>query len=205
MVGPSNSNDLISSLDLGNPLHLQNSDFTSSTIISVKLTGTENYRVWAAAMKLAINTKNKTGFIDDLFLGQIFFDNAAEIWAELKETYDKLDGFIILNLLQKNHGFKQGELTVSEYYHRLNSLWREFNIMTKLPKCSCAARGDVLKHNQIMKLMQYLMGLNEVFQPISSILLSRETLPDVKEAFAIIFKEESHRGIASSSIGFSKP
>ncbi|GKD38107.1 ribonuclease H-like domain-containing protein [Tanacetum coccineum] len=64
MVGPSNSEDLISSLDLGNPLHLHNSDFTSSTIISVKLTGTENYRVWAAVMKLAINTRNKTGFID---------------------------------------------------------------------------------------------------------------------------------------------
>ncbi|GKA58276.1 hypothetical protein Tco_0757464, partial [Tanacetum coccineum] len=85
--------------------------------------------VWAAAMKLAINTRNKTGFLDgtylkstyanstplsnkwercnsivlswllnsiseELFLGQIFFDNASEVWAELKETYDKLDGLL---------------------------------------------------------------------------------------------------------------
>ncbi|GJU37393.1 putative RNA-directed DNA polymerase [Tanacetum coccineum] len=188
----------------GNPLHLQTSDFNSNTIISVKLTGTENYRVWAAAMKLAINTRNKTGFLDgtclkstyansaplsnqwercnsivlswllnyvfeELFLGQIFFDNASEVWAELKETYDKLDG--------------------------------EFDIMTKLPKCSCAAREDVSKHNQLIKLMQFLMGLNDVFQPIKSSLLARETLPDVKDAFAIISREESHRGIASSSFG----
>ncbi|GKA50886.1 ribonuclease H-like domain-containing protein [Tanacetum coccineum] len=61
-----NSEDLISSLDLSNPLHLENSDFSSNTIISVKLTGTKNYRVWVASMKLAINTKNKTGFIDGL-------------------------------------------------------------------------------------------------------------------------------------------
>ncbi|GKE42638.1 hypothetical protein Tco_1469922 [Tanacetum coccineum] len=54
-----------------------------------------------------------------------------------------------------------------------------------------------------MKLMQFLMGLNEVFQPISSSLLSRETLPDVKKAFAIISREESYRGIASSSVGSS--
>ncbi|GKA70124.1 putative RNA-directed DNA polymerase [Tanacetum coccineum] len=33
------------------------------------------------------------------------------------------------------------------------------------------------------------------------ILLARETLPDMKDAFAIIFREESHRGIASSSSG----
>ncbi|GJQ95443.1 ribonuclease H-like domain-containing protein [Tanacetum coccineum] len=241
MVGPSNSDNLICSLDLGNQLHLQNSDFSSDTIISMKLTSIENYRVWATAMKLAINTINKIGFIDgtcvksayansaplsnqwercnsivlswllnfvskDLFLDQMFSDNVAEVWAELKETYDKLDGFIIFNLLQKIHGFKQSELTISEYYYKLNSLWREFGIMTKLPKCSCAVREDVLKHNQLMKLMQFLLGLNEVFQPIRSSLLSRETNLDVKDAFAIISREESHRGIASSSSGcVSKP
>ncbi|GJV96764.1 putative RNA-directed DNA polymerase [Tanacetum coccineum] len=203
MVGASSSDDKISNLDLSNHLHLQTSDFNSNTIISVKLTITENYRVWVAAMKLAINTRNKIGLLDEtclkstyvnsallsnqwdrcnsimlswllnsvseeLFLGQIFSDNASEVWAELKETYDKLDGSTIFNLLQKIHNFKQGELTVSEYYHKLNSLWREFDIMTKLPKSS---------------------------------LLARETLSDVKDAFAIISKEESHRGIASSSSG----
>ncbi|GJY13173.1 ribonuclease H-like domain-containing protein [Tanacetum coccineum] len=158
-------------------------------------------------MKLAINTRNKTGFIDgtyvkatyvssepldnqwercnfivlswllnsvseDLFLGQIFFDNVAEVWAKLKETYDKLDGSIIFNLLQKIHNFKQ---------------------------------EDVLKHNQVMKHMQFLMGLNDVYQPIRSSLLSTETHPDVKDAFAIISREESHRGIASSSGDVPKP
>ncbi|GKC75739.1 hypothetical protein Tco_1126513 [Tanacetum coccineum] len=57
-----------------------------------------------------------------------------------------------------------------------------------------------------MKLMQFLMGLNDEFQPIRSSLLSRQTLPDVKDSFAIIFIEESHRGIASPSSGsMSKP
>ncbi|GKB35686.1 ribonuclease H-like domain-containing protein [Tanacetum coccineum] len=60
----SSSEDLISSLDLGNPLHLH-SDFSANTIIFVKLIGTENYRVWAATMKLAIYTRNKTGFINE--------------------------------------------------------------------------------------------------------------------------------------------
>nr|GEV97269.1 hypothetical protein [Tanacetum cinerariifolium] len=85
------SDDKISNLDLVNPLHLQTSDFNSNTIISVELTGTENYK--------------------------------------------------------------------------------------------------------------FLMSLNDVFQPIRSSLLARETLPDVKDAFAIISIEESHRGIASSSFG----
>ncbi|GJY26343.1 putative RNA-directed DNA polymerase [Tanacetum coccineum] len=241
MVGVGPSVDSVSNLDCSNVLHLQNSDFNVTNVISIKLSGTENYRVWAAAMRLAINTRNKTGFIDgtclketyassavyssqwdrcnsivlswllnsvsdDLYLGQIFSENASEVWSELKETYDKLDGSVTLNLLNKIHNFKQGELTVSEYYHKLNSLWREFDIMTKLPKCSCAAREDVLVHNQLMKLMQFLMGLNDVYQPIRSSILSRENLPEVKDAFAIISREESHRGIASTSSGsLAKP
>ncbi|GKA74274.1 ribonuclease H-like domain-containing protein [Tanacetum coccineum] len=73
--------------------------------------------------------------------------------------------------------------------------------MTKLPKCGSAAREDVLKHNQLMKLMQFLMGLNDIYQPIRSSLLSRDALPDVKDAFAIVSREESYRGIASTSFG----
>nr|GEX10893.1 ribonuclease H-like domain-containing protein [Tanacetum cinerariifolium] len=134
-------------------------------------------------------------------VGECLFVSVAycSVWAEIKEAYDKLNGSIIFNLLQKVHSFKQGELTVSEYYHKLNSLWREFDIMTTLSKCSCVARKDVLKHNRLMKFMQILICLNDVFQPIRCSLLSRETLPDVKDAFAIISKEESHRGIVSSS------
>lgn len=37
-----------------------------------------------------------------------------------------------------------------------------------------------------MKLMQFLMGLNEIYQPIRSSILSKETLPDIKDAFVTI-------------------
>ncbi|GJY70475.1 ribonuclease H-like domain-containing protein [Tanacetum coccineum] len=136
--------------------------------------------------------------VHDLYLGQNLSDNADDVWAEIKETYDKLDGYVVFNLLQKIHSFKQGDLSVTEYYHKLTSLWREFDILTKLPKCVCVAREDVSKHDQLIKLMQFLMGLNDVYQPIRSSLLTRESLPTVKDAFTIIFREESHRGIPSS-------
>nr|GFA86724.1 hypothetical protein [Tanacetum cinerariifolium] len=204
MVGPcsSSADDLISSLDLDNPLHLQNGDFNSGTIISVKLTSTENYRVWAVGMKLAINTRNKTGFINGTCL-----KSACETSAHLSNQWERCNSIvlswsIILNLLQKIHNFKQGKLTMSEYYYRLNSLWRDFDSMTTLPKCSCVARDDALKHNQILRL---IMGLNDVYQPIRSSLLSRETLRDVKDAFSIISREESHRDIAASSDRVHKP
>ncbi|GJX39926.1 ribonuclease H-like domain-containing protein [Tanacetum coccineum] len=135
MVGVGPSVDSVSTLDCSNVLHLQNSDFNVTNVISIKLSGTENYRVWAAAMRLAINTRNKTGFIDgtclketyassavyssqwdrcnsivlswllnsvsdDLYLGQIFSENASEVWSELKELMISC-GSVTLNLANK--------------------------------------------------------------------------------------------------------
>jgi hypothetical protein len=55
---------LINNLDAGNPLHVQTNDNSSTTLIHFKLFGTENYRICSSAMKLALQARNKVGFID---------------------------------------------------------------------------------------------------------------------------------------------
>nr|GEX92633.1 hypothetical protein [Tanacetum cinerariifolium] len=47
--------------------------------------------------------------------------------------------------------------------------------------------------------MQFLMGLNDVYQNIRSNILARDPLLDVKEAFNVVSREESHRGLHSGS------
>ncbi|GJX13618.1 ribonuclease H-like domain-containing protein [Tanacetum coccineum] len=44
--------------------------------------------------------------------------------------------------------------------------------------------------------MQFLIGVNDVYQPVRSNLLARDPLPDVKDPFSIVFREDSHRGLA---------
>ncbi|GJZ23910.1 ribonuclease H-like domain-containing protein [Tanacetum coccineum] len=61
----------------------------------------------------------------------------------------------------------------------LNALWKQYDAMTVLSKYVCNASDGFKKHNQLMKLMQFLMGLDDSLQIRSSI-LSREVLPDVK-------------------------
>ncbi|KAI3800774.1 hypothetical protein L1987_28870 [Smallanthus sonchifolius] len=147
---------LISDLDFSNPLYLHPSDTANASIVSIKLTGTENYVIWSNAMSLALQVKNKLGFVDGkcvrpisnetlalqwdicnsivlsrilnsisekLYQGQNFSKNPAKVWTELKETYNKLDGFVIYNLHQKINSVTQSGLPVSEYYHKLTSMW----------------------------------------------------------------------------------
>ncbi|GJV99825.1 ribonuclease H-like domain-containing protein [Tanacetum coccineum] len=191
------SSDL--NMSFGDALYLHPNNISGSPIVTIKLTSIENYKVWSIAMTFALRNHNKLGFIDgtckrdktnlalanqwdmcnsvivtwilnslssELFAGAIYAKNAYEMWTDLKETYDKVDGSV-------------------------------FDAMIYLPTCTCDATKDLEKHNQLIKLMQFLMGLDDSYLAIRSNILGRETLPLVKQAFAIISSEESHRNTTS--------
>ncbi|GJX37762.1 ribonuclease H-like domain-containing protein [Tanacetum coccineum] len=65
--------------------------------------------------------------------------------------------------------------------------------------------AELIDHSKLMKLMQFLMGLDDIYYPIRSTLLTREILPEVKDAFVIMVKEESQRGIPPTSAKCDKP
>nr|GEY37986.1 ribonuclease H-like domain-containing protein [Tanacetum cinerariifolium] len=143
-------------LDISNPLHLHHNDSATLTVVSVKLKGTHNYLIWSYAMLLALEGKNKIGFID----GSCRRYNTDEV---LDKQYDRFDALI------------------------------------ELPRCTCHIDDELKKHNQLMKLMQFFMGLDDTYMKIKSFILSKDTLLDVRSAYATIFSEESHR-VASGSI-----
>ncbi|GJS93615.1 hypothetical protein Tco_0800583, partial [Tanacetum coccineum] len=148
----------------------------------------------------------------ELYVGQVYSEVASEVWTELKETYDKIDGSVVFNLMHKINNLKQGDLSMPDYYHKLNSLWREFDILTILPACVCEgrpvctydAKSSSTKHTQLIRLMQFLMGLNDVYQPITSTNLAKDPLINVKDDFYVVSREESHRGLHPGSSSTSK-
>ncbi|GJV77329.1 ribonuclease H-like domain-containing protein [Tanacetum coccineum] len=97
----------------------------------------------------------------EMYLGQVYSKIASDVTEKLQETYDKIDGYVIFNVIHKIHSLKQGELG--------------------------------FKTQLVIRLMQFLMGLNDVYQPIMSNILARDPLPDVKDAFNVVSKEESYR------------
>nr|GEV28465.1 ribonuclease H-like domain-containing protein [Tanacetum cinerariifolium] len=78
----------------------------------------------------------------------------------------------------------------------------KYDAMIELPKYVCNASEGFKKHNQLLKLMQFLMGLDDSYLQIRSTILSREVLPDVRSAYATISSEESHRVAVDSIVGY---
>ncbi|GJS93013.1 ribonuclease H-like domain-containing protein [Tanacetum coccineum] len=198
----------ISKLDISDPLHLHPNDTTALTVVSIKPKGTKNYQVWSCAMLLALEGKNKIGFIDASCKRsntyEVLGKQAKHVWEELKETYDKVDGSIMIGLHNQINTLKQNGSSIADYYHKLNALWKQYDAMIELPKCVCNASKGFKKHNQLLKLMQFLMGLDDSYMQIRSSFLSRETLPDVRSAYATISSEESHRVAVGSIAGSSQ-
>ncbi|GJQ89551.1 hypothetical protein Tco_0000690 [Tanacetum coccineum] len=64
---------------------------------------------------------------------------------------------------------------------------------------------ELVDHGKLLKLTQFLMGPDDIYQPITSNILTREILSEVKDAFVIVSKEESHRGIPPSTVKTDKP
>ncbi|KAJ0578359.1 putative transcription factor interactor and regulator CCHC(Zn) family [Helianthus annuus] len=84
-------------------------------------------------------------------------------------------------------------MSVAEYYHKLNIMWKKLDQILQIPTCTCDASTQYNNFSHLIKLMQFLMGLDNVYQSVRTNLLIREPLPTLKDAFAIVSREESHR------------
>ncbi|GKA56421.1 ribonuclease H-like domain-containing protein, partial [Tanacetum coccineum] len=107
---------LISKLDVSNPLHLHSNDSAVLTVVSVKLKGTENYQVWANAMLLSLEGKNKIGFIDGTCRKSMTDDVLAKQW-------DRVNAVVlgwILNSISE-------ELFLGQFFSKkAKHVWKEF-------------------------------------------------------------------------------
>lgn len=51
-------------IDHNHPLYLQPNDTPANSLISLQLTGSENYALWSKSMALGLLEKRKLGFVD---------------------------------------------------------------------------------------------------------------------------------------------
>ena len=56
---------------------------------------------------------------------------------------------------------------------------------------TCHVAHDFKKHNQLLKLIQFLLGLDDAYLQITSNILSRDPLHDVKGVYAISVKSQT--------------
>ncbi|KAH0771050.1 hypothetical protein KY290_015031 [Solanum tuberosum] len=139
-----------------------------------------------------------------------YVDSALELWTDLEDRYDQTNGAKLYQIQKEINDLIQGVLDVTAYYTKMKKLWEELSSLCIKNHCSCAcscgAKDVMHKAEQDRRLIQFLMGLNEVYTIIRGSILMMNPLPSVAQAFAILIQEEKQRefkSLAASSSGTS--
>ncbi|GKC07894.1 hypothetical protein Tco_0999504 [Tanacetum coccineum] len=87
------------------------------------------------------------------------------------------------------------------YYHKSKGLWDEFDALEApylcLCWCNCANGRIKFERDQRMRLIQFLMGLDEIYSNIRGHILLMQPLPTVAKAYTMVRQEKQQRkGIA---------
>lgn len=105
---------------------------------------------------------------------------------------------------QRISSLTQSGLSVSDYFNKLDALWKEFDGLTNLTDCTCEAATQFNNHSKLMKLMQFLSDLDDSFSQDKSHILLLKPLANVKIAFSIVSREESNKKHGSLTVSSNK-
>ncbi|XP_019190609.1 PREDICTED: uncharacterized protein LOC109185067 [Ipomoea nil] len=188
--------------DPDDPMYLHVIENPNLILVSPPLSNI-NYTSWSRSMKIALEEKNKYGFIDGtiakpaetILFGPGYSSRSA---LQLQKEYS------ILNLQQKSGKFlerdtpksSQGNLFINEYFTKTNALWVQLNAMRPIPtcecvpKCSCALVSKIKKEKEEDQIIRFLEGLNEEYEDIKSGILVMEPIPVMEKVLNMTLKME---------------
>ncbi|CAJ2652553.1 unnamed protein product [Trifolium pratense] len=111
------------------------------------------------------------------------------MWNYLKHIYDKDNDAKRFQLEQEIANYKQGNMSVQEYYSGFLNLWTEHSaiIHAKVPKSSLAVVQEVYNTS---RRDQFLMKLRPEFEVVRGALLNRNPVPSLDTCVGELLREE---------------
>ncbi|XP_070048954.1 uncharacterized protein [Nicotiana tomentosiformis] len=136
--------------DYNHPLYLHSTNVSGISLISLQLTGLENYSLW---------------------------NSVQDVWEDMKERFNKVDGSRSFSLHQEIVRLTQGTTSVATYFTKLKELWVELEALVPLPGYKYDKLREFVAYLQKHKLYQFLMGLNDHYlQARSQIFLNKPSI-----------------------------
>ncbi|XP_070045949.1 uncharacterized protein LOC142164094 [Nicotiana tabacum] len=128
-----------------------------------------------------------------------YVNDSFELWKKLKDRYDQTNGAKLYQIQKEINNLSQGALDITGYYIKMKELWEELSTLSAktlcICQCTCGAKENMHKAEQDRRLIQFLMGLNEVYTVVRGSVLLMNTLPSLDQAFSLLIQEEKQREI----------
>ncbi|KAL0308793.1 UNVERIFIED_CONTAM: hypothetical protein Sradi_5821600 [Sesamum radiatum] len=101
----------------------------------------------------------------------LYTKSSRQLWLDLEERYGENNGPLVYQLQRAIASITQGSHTVVEYFNNLTALWDELECL-KPPKtctcglCTCGFTRITAEEENLTKLVQFLMGLDDSYDNI---------------------------------------
>ncbi|KAK9135468.1 hypothetical protein Syun_014798 [Stephania yunnanensis] len=131
----------------------------------------------------------------DIVEAFLYTTSSFDLWNELKERFGECNGPLLYQLKRDIASISQGDLSLSQYYTKLKKLWDELSCLVPLPVCECGASAAlaVLECND--RLMQFLMGLNDMYDHIRNQILVMDPLPSINKTYSMVLRVEKQKEV----------
>lgn len=137
----------------------------------------------------------------------VYVTLAEDVWNDLHTRFTHNNGPRIFELKRAISDLNQETQTISAYYTKFKQLNDDLNNVAQAPKCvcvcSCTAKAQIEQLDEIMKVTQFLMGLNDSYTNIRGQLLMMNPMPKITQVLALLQQEERQRSytpISSSTV-----
>ncbi|XP_060188843.1 uncharacterized protein LOC132617784 [Lycium barbarum] len=132
----------------------------------------------------------------------LYSQNAKDLWSDLEDRFGQANGAKLFQLQKELNAVVQGNTSVSTYFTKMKSLWDELDAFNTssgcVCECECGGKIKTIKAHQDERLLQFLMGLNDVFIGVRSNILLSAPLPSIGQAYSLVIQDEKQREIHSS-------
>ena len=86
-------------------------------------------------------------------------------------------------------------MNIYYYFTKVKGLWDDLDTFWTFPTCNqIKAHTNLIEEDRVM---QFLMGLNDIYNVVWSNIFMMSSLPDVRQAYSLVIQEETQRQMTS--------
>lgn len=144
---------------------------------------------------------------DSIANSVLSYKTSKAIWDELGERDGQSSNAQMFSLQEVLNTLTQtSEMTISEFFTKIKTLWDEFDELNPVPSCNCPAASSCtceiakkcFKMQQNIKVISFLMKHDKKYKQVKSNMLMMADLPTLAQAYRILLQEETHLQLSSS-------
>lgn len=135
----------------------------------------------------------------DLVTNIIYSTTTAEMLKILQDRFHQPNGPHIFQLCSALVSCNQGELSVGDYFSKIQELWKELQEIQPDSTCSCNTCSCKDKAQKEL-IVSFLMGINESFSPTRGQILLMDPISQINKVYAMILQETKQREIGNAQI-----